>query len=47
MARRTVFVPDDLDQRVQDYGTVDDTYSGLVQDALEEYLERRERPTEA
>ena len=43
MARRTVHIPDDLDERVEAYGGLDDSYSGVVQDALTEFLDRREQ----
>ncbi|MDQ2053202.1 hypothetical protein [Halobellus sp. H-GB7] len=46
MARRTVHIPDDLDDRVEDYGGLHDSYSGLVQEALREYLDRRENGAE-
>jgi hypothetical protein len=37
-----VHIPDDLDDRVINQTTADDSYSGIVQEALEEWLERRE-----
>lgn len=42
MARRTVHIPDDLDKRVREFGSTDDSYSGIVSDALREYLDDRE-----
>jgi len=39
MARRTVHIPDDLDEKVCELGGVDDSYSGIVQDALREYID--------
>lgn len=39
MARRTVHIPDDLDQRVCRFGDVEDSYSSIVQDALREYID--------
>lgn len=42
MVKRTVHIPDDLDERVSSYGSVRDSYSGIVQDALEEFLEKRD-----
>lgn len=42
MARRTVHIPDDLDDRVTEFGTTEDSYSGIVSDALREYLDKRE-----
>jgi metal-responsive CopG/Arc/MetJ family transcriptional regulator len=41
MARRTVHIPDDLDDEVTNFGSTDDSYSGIVCDALREYLEDR------
>jgi Arc/MetJ-type ribon-helix-helix transcriptional regulator len=46
MARRTVHIPDDLDDRVEAYGGLGDSYSGIVQDALREYLSSRDEPAE-
>ena len=34
MARRTVHIPDDLDEQVLKNTTADDSYSALVQEAL-------------
>ena len=42
MARRSVHIPDKLDERVVEHGGVENSYSGIVQDALREYLEKRE-----
>lgn len=42
MARRTVYIPDDLDERVLESGSVDDSYSSIVTQALREYLAKRE-----
>ena len=42
MTRRTVHIPDDLDERVLAYGSLGDSYSKIVQEALCEYLDRRE-----
>ena len=39
MAKRTVHMPDELDREVTDFGSTDDSYSGIVQDALREYLD--------
>lgn len=39
MAKRTVHIPDDLDKEVTEFGSTDDSYSGIVQDALREYLD--------
>ena len=41
MTKRTVHIPDDLDEQVVDASTVEDSYSGIVQDALREYLTER------
>ena len=38
MAQRTVHIPDDLDRRVVAASTVEDSYSGIVQEALELWL---------
>ena len=40
MAKRTVHIPDDLDDRVHQYGGLNDNYSKLVQQALREFLDR-------
>jgi len=40
MARRTVHIPDDLDELVLENTTAEDSYSGLVQAALREKFER-------
>lgn len=45
MARRTVHIPDDLDERIQDLGGLDDSYSSIVQVALREWAERQESET--
>lgn len=45
MARRTVHIPDDLDERIKALGGLDDSYSQLVQEALREYADRRETET--
>lgn len=42
MARRTVHIPDDLDERIQELGGLDDSYSKIVQEALREWADRRE-----
>ena len=39
MARRTVHIPDDLDERVRAQGETGDSYSGFVQAALRAYLD--------
>jgi len=36
MARRTVHIPDDLDEQVLENTSAEDSYSGLVQAALRE-----------
>lgn len=47
MARRTVHIPDDLDEEVNEFGDTSDSYSGIVTAALREYLEKRKaKPTE-
>ena len=46
MARKTVYIPDDLNERVAECGDVSDSYSSIVQAALVEYLDRREMDTE-
>lgn len=40
MARRTVHLPDDLDKRVRESGTIDDSFSAVVQEALRQHLDR-------
>jgi predicted transcriptional regulator len=42
MARRTIHIPDNLDQRVVDLGSTEDSYSGIVQEALREFLDDAE-----
>lgn len=42
MARRTVHIPDELDDRVQESGTAADSYSSIVQAALREHLDAEE-----
>lgn len=38
MAQRTVHIPDGLDRRVVAASTVEDSYSGIVQEGLELWL---------
>lgn len=45
MSRRTVHLPDDLNQRVLDSGTVEDSFSAVVQDALRRHLVIEEKDT--
>jgi predicted transcriptional regulator len=42
MARRSIHIPDDLDDRVVAHSTVEDSYSGIVQEALREFLDEQE-----
>ncbi len=42
MARKTVYIPDELDARVEQQGTLKDSYSQVVQEALREYLDARD-----
>lgn len=47
MARRTVHIPDNLDDRVEAHGGLNDSYSGIVQEALREYLDAQDRDAAA
>jgi hypothetical protein len=40
MARRTVHIPDELDELVLENTTAEDSYSGLVQTALREKFDQ-------
>jgi len=42
MVKKTIHVPDELWDRVDEYGSMEDSFSGIVQDALREYLDGRE-----
>lgn len=39
MPRRTLWIPDELDAQVTEDLEYGDSYSGVVQDALEQYLD--------
>lgn len=39
MANRSVHIPTELDERVKEHTTVEDSYSSVVQEALELWLE--------
>lgn len=43
MVRRTVHIPDDLDEDVQKHGGLDDSYSKIVQEALRDWVDGREQ----
>lgn len=44
MVRRTVHIPDELDEAVQKHGGLEDSYSKIVQEALNDWVERKEHP---
>ena len=42
MARRTVYIPDELDQRIEGLGGLSDSYSQIVQEALRDWADEQE-----
>ena len=42
MARRTVYIPDELDERIENLGELSDSYSQIVQEALQDWADEQE-----
>lgn len=44
MVNRSIHIPTELDERVLEHTTAEDSYSSVVQDALELWLETKGNP---